>query len=200
MSSRIGQYDRFPDPFFLERDSTAANVSDKALKSVAFIGVREDGRFQPRAIALFVQWVEEQHRFAHLVTAENVVSRLLSKNQEIWLRVDLVGGGTGEVKLDPRAFCFHPKSEEMPTDVAVCPMGHTLTGEKDGEPVEADIAFLELSNGGYPPTGVGVPVDKVIETIQHPDLVAMRKDIIQDLRESGATPDRDKHLCWSTTT
>lgn len=317
-SPRIGQYDRFPDPFFLERGSTVVNISDKALKSVAFIGIREAGQFQPRATAFFVQWTEEQHRFDHLVTAEHVVSGLLAKNQEIWLRVNLVSGGAGEIKLDPQAFCFHPENEAMPTDVAVCPMSHVLTSEKDGETVEADIAFLDLSNGGYLPseafkkdymgrggdisiiglfrshygknrnvpivrvgtiaalpeepvwtkyagyieayliearsiaglsgspvfahpdlamelskgltkaprargialmglihghfdvrnlnedvvtdedipersvhTGIGVviPVNKIIETIQHPDLVAMRKDIVRKLRESGATSD-----------
>ncbi|MGH6790497.1 MAG: hypothetical protein ACRECC_12555, partial [Pseudolabrys sp.] len=41
-------------------------------------------------------------------------------------------------------------------------------------------------------TGIGVvvPLSKILETINHPDLVAMRKKIVKDLRESsGAKPD-----------
>lgn len=37
--------------------------------------------------------------------------------------------------------------------------------------------------------GVVVPTSKIRETIDHPDLVKMRQDIIDELRKSGATPD-----------
>lgn len=40
-------------------------------------------------------------------------------------------------------------------------------------------------------TGIGivVPVEKIIETIRHPELMSIRKAIVQKLRKSGATPD-----------
>jgi hypothetical protein len=316
--ARIGHYDQFPDPFFVELDRGVMNISDKTLKSVAFLGIRKNGRFLPRATAFFVQWTEDQHRFDHLVTAEHVVSGLLTKNQDVWLRVNLVDGGAGDIKIDASRFHFHPETEKTPTDVAVCPMSHILTEEETGKQVEADVLFLNLngSDGILPTadfknkymglggniaivglfrshygkernvpivrvgtiaalphepistkvgyvegylieamsiaglsgspvfaspdlalelakglskqplsqgmalmglvlghfdvpnlnedvvtdedapersihTGIGVviPVDKIVETIQHPDLVAMRKDIVNKLRNSGATPD-----------
>jgi hypothetical protein len=318
LTFRIGNYDQFPDPFFVERNRPLMNLSDKVLKSVAFLGIRKNGRFLPRATAFFVQWTEDQHRFDHLVTAEHVISGLLTKNQNIWLRVNLVSGGAAEIKMEPSLFYFHPQAEKTPTDVAVCPISHILAEEESGELAEADIRFLNLNGqdgflpspefrkqymgrGGnigiiglfrshygkernvpivrvgtiaalpeepvltkigyveayliearsiaglsgspvfaYPDlalelakglrkeprstgaalmglvhghfdvpnlnedvvtdedapersvhTGIGVvvPVEKIVETIKHPDLVAMRKDIVKKLRESGATPD-----------
>jgi len=40
-------------------------------------------------------------------------------------------------------------------------------------------------------TGIGVviPVRKILETLEHPELVAMRKAIVSRLRQSGAVPD-----------
>src|SRR6266567_1846374 len=98
--TRIGRYSENPDPFFVERGCKAVNISDEALKSVAFIGIKKDGRFLPRAKAFFVSYLDGQHRFTHLVTAEHVISGLLIKNHDIWLRVNLVDGTAGEIRLD----------------------------------------------------------------------------------------------------
>jgi hypothetical protein len=150
---RIGLYPENPDPFFVERDGGHVNISDKALKSVAFLGVMKDGQFQPRATAFFVQWTENQHRFDHLVTAEHVVSGLLSRGQDIWLRVNILDGGAGELKLDPRRFFYHPNNEQSPTDVAVCPISHILINNESGKETEADIVFMSLNGpGSFLPT------------------------------------------------
>jgi hypothetical protein len=318
LPARIGYCSENPDPFFIERDGGNVNISDKALKSVAFLGIMKDGQFHPRATAFFVEWTENQHRFDHLVTAEHVVSGLLSQNQDIWLRVNILGGGAGELKLDPQRFFYHPNNEQNPTDVAVCPISRLIIDES-GKEAEADIVFMSLNgSGGFLPTdefrqqymgrggnihviglfrshlgkkrnvpivrvgtiaalpdepiwtkyagfidayliearsiaglsgspvfavaepafelakgllkekrlqgtalmglihghfdvpnlnedvvadedvparsvhtgiGVVIPVEKIIETIQHPDLIAMRKTIVEKLRESGATSD-----------
>src|ERR1700730_13738833 len=105
LCSGIGRYDLFPDPFFVERSACAVKLSDIALKCVAFIGIKKDGKFQPRATAFFVRYVEEQHFFDHLVTAEHVISGL--KNHDIWLRANLLNGKAEDILLDdPSAFRF----------------------------------------------------------------------------------------------
>ena len=91
MSVRIiGGYSRDPDPYFVDRDC-GVNITDKALKAVGFIGIKSTGKFLPRATCFFVRQTTEQHRFDHLVTAEHVVSGLLTKGHDIWLRVSRLG-------------------------------------------------------------------------------------------------------------
>ena len=86
------------------------------------------------------------------MTAEHVVSGLMSRNEDIWLRVNIVGGGAGEIKLDPRAFFYHPENERNPTDVAACPISHILATES-GTEVEADVVFMSLDGqGSFLPT------------------------------------------------
>lgn len=140
---RIGRYDQSPDPFFLVRGDRAVNISEAALKSVIFIGIRKDGIFQPRATAFFLRYREDQHQFDHLVTAEHVVSGLLTKGHDIWLRANLKSGLAREIRLDdPSAFRFHPNNERQPTDVAVLPFSTTFTDEPSGEVVEIEFGFI----------------------------------------------------------
>src|ERR1700733_1329755 len=47
----------------------------------------------------------------------------------------------------------------------------------------------EPERGVHTGIGVVIPVQKVIETIQHPDLTEMRKETAKKLREKGATSD-----------
>lgn len=130
-------------------------LSDRILKSVAFIGVKRNGRFQPRATGFFVRYEEDQHKFDHLVTAEHVISGLLTKGHDIWLRVNLKNGDGAEVRLDdPRAFRFHP-NEENPSDVAVCPFDpNGFEDEETGEKLAVDSValVLEESERGFSPT------------------------------------------------
>ena len=150
--TRIGQYDTYPDPFFVERDE-AVNLSSKVLKCVAFLGIKENGRFHPRATAFFVSYEEEQHKFNHLVTAEHVVSGLMLEGYEIWLRVNLTNGKGKEFRLDTDAFRYYP-NERMPSDVAVCPFSPTLQDDETGETFTTDIVSLALdeSERGFLPT------------------------------------------------
>jgi len=152
--SGVGHYDRYPDPFFVERDACAMNLSDKILKCVAFIGIKKDGKFQPRATAFFMRYMEEQHRFDHLVTAKHVISGLLRKNYEIWLRVNLINGKAEEILLnDPGAFRFHPDNWRDATDVAILPFTTKFNDEKTGEFIELDIVSLMLGGeSGFLPS------------------------------------------------
>jgi hypothetical protein len=81
LSPSISRYD--PIPYFVRRD-ISVRLADLILKSVAFLGFKDaQGKFQPRATAFFVQYIQDQHRFDHLVTAEHVVSGLLSKGHDL---------------------------------------------------------------------------------------------------------------------
>jgi hypothetical protein len=137
----------YPDPFFVSRDR-ALNITSIALKSVAFLGVKQDEKFLPRATCFFAQITDGQHRFDHLVTAKHVISGLLSRGHDIWLRVNLTNGKGGALKLDGREFRFHPNAEQDPTDVAVCPISHLLKDDETGATAEIDYAPLALNGEG----------------------------------------------------
>ena len=91
---QIGKYDSDPEPFFVERGRDV-HLSDKILRCVAFIGSKTNGKFTPRATAFFVQIIDGQHRFDHLVTAQHVVAMMLSKGHDLWLRVNLINPNFG---------------------------------------------------------------------------------------------------------
>jgi hypothetical protein len=95
-------------------------VDDNVRKCVFFLGTKENGKFQPRATAFVVAIADtEQGGFRYLVTAEHVVSGLLSRQKEIWLRSNLKDGTAREVHISPEHWWFHPDNEASPTDVAV---------------------------------------------------------------------------------
>jgi hypothetical protein len=98
-------------------------VNDELRKCVVFFGIRDaDGKFLPRATGFAVSCVEHGYRFLHLVTAEHVVSGLLSRGHEIWVRMNGAGGGlVNEGPIERQYWSFHPDSERSPTDVAVIP-------------------------------------------------------------------------------
>jgi hypothetical protein len=103
-----------------------------------------------------VRYEEDQHKFDHLVTAEHVISGLLTKGHDIWLRVNLKNGDGAEVRIDdPAAFRFHPDNEKEPTDVAVCPFDpNGFEDDKTGEKLVVDSValILEESIRGFLPT------------------------------------------------
>lgn len=137
---QIGGYDRDPDPYFVDRERKL-NITDRALKGVAFIGIRKGGVFLPRATCFFIRISQGGFQFGHLVTAEHVVSGLLTKGHDLWLRLNTKDGGTAEHKLDPTQFYYHPDTEREPTDVAVYPITTSL-GELDAD--QLDVAFMSL--------------------------------------------------------
>jgi hypothetical protein len=122
------------------------NLPGSIKKTVAFLGIKKDGRFLPRATAFFMHYYDSQFKFDHLVTAEHVVSGLLTKGYEIWLRVNLTNGESTEINIDASSFVFHPDSELTPTDVAVCPFNKTYVSKQAGSPV--DFQTIGLNGDG----------------------------------------------------
>jgi hypothetical protein len=144
---RIG-YGECLDPFFVDRWAHM-NLSRQILKSVVFVGIKKNDRFQPRATAFVVRYEEDQHKFDHLVTAEHVISGLLAQGHDIWLRMNLKNGEGAEVRFDPSAFRFHPNNEKDPTDVAVSPFDpNGLENNETGEKFSIDSVALILNGSG----------------------------------------------------
>jgi hypothetical protein len=121
------------------------NISDLALKAVACVGTKKDGRFLPKATAFFVNYTETQHSFHHLITAEHVICGLSMGNCDIWLRVNLVNGKAGEIPLNVQDFRFHPDNAREAADVAVYLINTAVIDEQTGELVEMDTASLLLN-------------------------------------------------------
>jgi hypothetical protein len=141
---------------FCEAGWRAVNLRGDILKCVAFIGIKKDGRFQPRATAFVIRYKEDQHDFDHLVTAEHVIAGLLSRGYDIWLRFNIKNGDGVEVRLDdPSRFRFHPNNDQEPTDVAVSPFdARAFQDEQTGEYLIADMVPLVFEEGeqGFLPT------------------------------------------------
>jgi hypothetical protein len=111
------------EPAFLRRNRTAMLVPQEARRCVLFLGTKDDkGKFRPRATAFHASMTQEGFTIRYLVTAEHVVSGLLSRGFDVWARFNLTDGTASEAKFDPRAWYFHPDNENNPTDVAVAPI------------------------------------------------------------------------------
>jgi hypothetical protein len=96
-------------------------VPDDAHKCVAFLGIRDEhGRFFPRATAFFARITDHQHEWIYLVTAEHVVSGLMTRGHDVWIRVNGKGGIVREAKFTPHLWSFgQPGENGLLTDVAV---------------------------------------------------------------------------------
>jgi hypothetical protein len=101
-------------------------VPASASRSVVFIGsVDDEGVFTPRATGFLVNAVElrpESIAYPYLVTAEHVISGMLTRDMDIHCRVNRRDGVGEVIKLPPDRWWFHP-DEHQRTDVAVLPMG-----------------------------------------------------------------------------
>lgn len=113
-------------------------VPDGARKSVLFLGDKTTGGFTPRGTAFVVSLTEGEHRWHYLVTAEHVVSGMVTRGYDVWLRTNLESGGSFDSKIPYGAWHFHPESERVPTDVAVCPI--ELCDDEDIRATGLDIA------------------------------------------------------------
>ena len=116
-------------PSFTERGKPAMLVHSRLLKTVLFLGVRRGEKFYPRATGFLVSYMEHGSTFCHLVTAEHVVSGLLSKNEDIYVRGNPLPGLPSKIyKLPSDNWYFHPKNDEEATDVAVMPFSPNVAG------------------------------------------------------------------------
>lgn len=137
-------YDYDPPPWFTRRRTADMRVPDKVIKSVAFIGIVESGEFRPRATGFFVSYEFMQHRFMALVTAEHVISGLLTANRKLYARVNLINGDVAVVPIPIDRWRFYPDKENR-SDVAACPMGEYAIAEDNGERVAFDVMTLALN-------------------------------------------------------
>jgi hypothetical protein len=104
----------------------------------------EGSRFSPRATAFFVTYIQKQHFWRFVVTAEHVVSGLLSLGQKIFIRVNLVNGDVVEMQVPGRWVCY--SNEGNSSDVAVHPFPTENTVTLDnGRIVELDILSVALN-------------------------------------------------------
>jgi hypothetical protein len=78
----------------------------------------------------------------YLVTAEHVVSGMLTRGIPLYCRINLVNGDVAVVAVPNDAWRFYP-DEQHPSDVAVCPLGEFATTE-DGTKVAFDCRTLSL--------------------------------------------------------
>jgi hypothetical protein len=93
-------------------------VPDHIRKTVLFIGIKEDGKFRPRATAFIVSGIELDMRLGFLVTADHVVAQLLGNRHDIWLRTNRKDGTAEELSIPSDAWWFSPEANR--TDVAIC--------------------------------------------------------------------------------
>jgi hypothetical protein len=103
------------------------HVPEKVRRSVVFIGRKNaDGTFRPLATGFLVLTHSkgDDHAFPCLVTAEHVVSGMLTRDMEIHCRLNMKNGGAEVVSLKDKAeWWFHPDAAHDPTDVAIAAMG-----------------------------------------------------------------------------
>jgi hypothetical protein len=133
-----------PRPDFVTRGAKPVRVPEEMRKCIAFLGVREGEEFRPRATGFFVSYLQFQHRFIGLVTAEHVVSGLLTRDQNIYVRINLVNGDVAEVSIPPGKWRFYPDAAIEATDVAICPIADYATAD-DGTRVAMDIQTIALN-------------------------------------------------------
>jgi hypothetical protein len=119
-------------------------VSDQAVKTVAFIGTMEDGRFRAKATGFFVTSEVMQYTFASFVTAEHVVSGLLSKGLDLYIRVNLTNGDVATSPVAPENWHYYP-DDQHPSDVAICSIDLVAHPVGGGAAVPFDVVVTALS-------------------------------------------------------
>jgi hypothetical protein len=110
-------------------------VPDRARKCVLFVGIKSNGNFLPRATAFVVSISEDQHKWRYVVTAEHVVVGLLTKEQDIWIRVNSKNGPPQEIKIDPSDWWHHPDIATAATDVVALPVALDDGSDVDAVPI-----------------------------------------------------------------
>ena len=90
-------------------------------ESVVFLGIRDGDQFLPRATAFVISYEENGYHFFALATAEHVVSGLLNKGHDIYVRMNREGGTVVRGPINASVWFFHPNADAEPTDVAVVP-------------------------------------------------------------------------------
>jgi Trypsin-like peptidase domain len=112
-------------PYWITRSAADMRVPDEVLKCVVFIGIKNENVFIPKATGFLVSSTHDNAGFFYVVTAEHVISGLSAKKDEIFVRINKIGGGAEDFKVPFNDWRFHP-DDSNPTDVAVSflPISH----------------------------------------------------------------------------
>jgi hypothetical protein len=143
-------------PASAKRGLADMQVPDDIRKSVVFLGIKprdkdgKEGKFVAKATGFAICQEEHGMRLGYLVTAQHVVSGLMTKGHDIWMRTNLKNGECDETKIPSDSWHYHPGRE---SDVATIMI-------KDWE--ESDTRVLSL-NG---PRGIAAsaPILKALGT------------------------------------
>jgi Trypsin len=119
-------------------------IPDEVRKSVLFIGSRESGEFRPRATGFLCVWHEDGFNVQYLITAEHVVSGMMTRGWDIWASANMKNGDLAEFRLPHDQFYFHP-DETQKTDVAVFHLSDTLKAQDTGETIQMDVRAHSLN-------------------------------------------------------
>ena len=136
-------------------------VPERARKCVLFVGAKPAGKFVPRATAFAVRIHDHQHLFHYLVTAEHVVSALLRKDHDIWVRANSKSGPPDEVKIGLQDWSFHPDAAYSGADVAVAPLSFDGNTDLDPVPIVGPDS-VAATHDVITKTGIGVGDEAVI--------------------------------------
>jgi hypothetical protein len=119
-------------------------VPDHALKTVAFVGIKENDEFIPKATGFFVSYEHMQHRFMCFVTAEHVISGLITRNNEIFVRINLANGDVAIISAPNNRWHYYPSDGEY-SDVAVIPLEDHVIDHETGERIPIDCLTVALN-------------------------------------------------------
>jgi hypothetical protein len=137
MDIRYGHDPGLIEPVFVQWRKQM-RVPDFVLKAGHFIGVKERGKFYPRATAFVISIEDRGSRFPYLVTAEHVISGLITKGHRIFLRTNITGGGARETDITDWRWAYHPANDKNATDVAVTPINFKADEEFDPIPINGE--------------------------------------------------------------
>jgi hypothetical protein len=108
-------------PAFVKRGLADMQVPDDIRKSVVFLGIKprdkdgKEGKFTAKATGFAICQEEHGMRMGYLVTAQHVVSGLMTNGHDIWMRTNLKNGQCDETKIPHDLWHYYPGGE---SDVA----------------------------------------------------------------------------------
>jgi hypothetical protein len=143
-------------PAFAKRGLADMQVPDDIRKSVVFLGIKprdkdgKEGKFAAKATGFAICQEEHGMRLGYLVTAQHVVSGLMTQGHDVWMRTNLKNGECDETKIPPDSWHYYPGRESDVAAIMVNDWG------------ESDIHVLPLN--GPRRIAASVPVLKALGT------------------------------------
>jgi hypothetical protein len=95
-------------PAFAKRGLSVMQIPDDVRKCVVFLGIKVDGKFVAKATGFAIAQEEHGMRLGYLITAQHVVSGLMTRGHDIWMRTNLKNGQCEETKIPSEHWRYHP--------------------------------------------------------------------------------------------